>query len=65
MDNESNFSHTKTLKLKANQTQQNIPFGNYVLVEELGHGAMGKVFKAYHRYLKRYVALKIPYSYSR
>lgn len=60
MDNKSNSSHSKTLKLNANQAQKNIPFGNYVLVEELGHGAMGKVFKAYHRYLKRYVALKIP-----
>lgn len=60
MNSESNFSQTKTLKLSANQVQKNIPFGNYVLVEELGHGAMGKVFKAYHRYLKRYVALKIP-----
>ncbi|BBM87036.1 serine/threonine protein kinase [Candidatus Uabimicrobium amorphum] len=72
MGNENKISTKETLKLnasqanqinqvnQANQTTKNVPFGNYVLVEELGHGAMGKVFKAYHRYLKRYVALKIP-----
>ncbi|WP_372366141.1 protein kinase [Candidatus Uabimicrobium sp. HlEnr_7] len=53
-----NFSQTKTLKLE--NKNNNIAFGNYVLVEELGHGAMGIVYKAFHRYFKRYVALKMP-----
>lgn len=34
-------------------------FGNYVVLEMLGQGGMGKVFKAEHRRMKRPVALKV------
>jgi serine/threonine protein kinase len=37
----------------------NLVLGNYVLLEKLGAGGMGQVFKAMHRRMKRLVALKI------
>jgi len=39
--------------------QQSVVLGNYVLLEKLGQGGMGMVFKAEHRRMKRTVALKI------
>src|SRR5262245_43633153 len=33
--------------------------GQYILLERLGEGGMGQVFKARHRLMKRVVALKI------
>src|SRR5579872_3964487 len=33
--------------------------GNYVLLEPLGGGGMGRVFKARHRLMKRLVAVKV------
>ncbi len=33
--------------------------GNYVLLDRIGHGGMGDVFKAEHRRMKRVVALKV------
>ncbi len=34
-------------------------FGNYVVLDKLGQGGMGMVFKAEHRRMKRVVALKV------
>src|SRR5262245_38917217 len=36
-----------------------LTLGNYVILDQLGQGGMGAVFKAQHRRMKRTVALKI------
>jgi eukaryotic-like serine/threonine-protein kinase len=41
-----------------NDPQKPLVLGNYVLTGELGHGGMGHVYCAWHRRLKRHVALK-------
>ncbi|GIW81283.1 MAG: hypothetical protein KatS3mg105_3090 [Gemmatales bacterium] len=38
---------------------ESLVFGSYVLLERLGEGAMGKVFKARHQTMNRIVALKM------
>jgi serine/threonine protein kinase len=37
----------------------NLTLGNYVILDQLGRGGMGAVFKAEHRQMKRVVALKV------
>ena len=38
---------------------QDLVLGSYLLLEPRGEGGMGKVFKAYHRIMRRPVALKV------
>jgi len=38
---------------------QSLVYGNYVVLDKLGQGGMGMVFKAEHRRMKRIVALKV------
>ena len=38
---------------------QNLIFGDYVVLEKLGSGGMGQVFKARHKPSQKYVALKV------
>src|SRR5436190_7232827 len=38
---------------------QGLTFGNYIVLDKLGAGAMGMVLKARHRRMKRVVALKV------
>ncbi len=44
--------------LRLGQTK-GLVFGNYAVVDKLGEGGMGVVFKAHHRRMKRTVALKV------
>jgi DNA-binding winged helix-turn-helix (wHTH) protein/tRNA A-37 threonylcarbamoyl transferase component Bud32 len=43
---------------RAPRAQESIPIGGYRLIEKIGAGAMGQVFLAEDRLLKRHVALK-------
>jgi serine/threonine protein kinase len=47
--------------LKNSENPANL-FGKYVLLREIGHGATGRVVKAWDTYLSRYVALKFLHS---
>jgi hypothetical protein len=38
---------------------QDLTFGSYVVLDSLGEGAMGQVFKAHHQRMGRVVALKV------
>ena len=53
----------KLTKFQAEQLWQgkgkSLVLGNYVLLEKIGAGGMGQVFKAQHRVMERVVALKV------
>ena len=52
------LSEYQTKRFLANKPQGLI-VGRYVLCERIGSGSMGRVYKAHHKMMDRYVALKI------
>jgi serine/threonine protein kinase len=54
------FSHTKTLETARDELSRGTTFaGRYEIIEELGHGGMGKVYKVFDKEIKAKVALKL------
>jgi len=55
--------HKKLTKFQAEQAckgkAKTLVLGNYILLEKIGAGGMGQVFKAYHRRMDRLVAVKL------
>src|SRR6185295_14144437 len=52
-------SHDAAAKQSGEPGQNGEAFGDYLLLQTLGQGAMGTVFKARHKRLNRLVALKL------
>src|SRR5262249_18889714 len=57
------FRQRKLTKFQAEQVWQgkgkSLVLGNYLLLEKIGAGGMGEVFKARHRVMERIVAVKV------
>ena len=54
------FSHTKTLETPIKELPRGTTFaGRYEIIEELGHGGMGKVYKVFDKEVNAKVALKL------
>jgi len=57
---EISVSHTKTLETPVEELTRGTTFaGRYEIIEELGKGGMGKVYRSYDKQLKEEVALKL------
>jgi serine/threonine protein kinase/tetratricopeptide (TPR) repeat protein len=54
------FSHTRTLETPLGELKPGATFaGRYQIIEELGHGGMGRVYRAFDQTLDEEVALKL------
>jgi serine/threonine protein kinase/predicted Zn-dependent protease len=59
-DSSPQISLTKTLETKTNElTRGNVIAGRYEIIEELGSGGMGRVFRVYDTKIKEEIALKL------
>ncbi len=57
---EFDFSHTETLQTPIHELNTGATFaGRYQIIEELGHGGMGKVYRAMDKKLNEEVAIKL------